>query len=245
VGTSNAPVAPRRDPARDLDEGIEIKRYYPGWWSISLFKPVVRFEGRCTPGRVKSGVLKMWGKIGVVICCLFMWTLLAEKADTSHADDDDRGRHRERTRERDRKRDHSPMKPVSNPLYKEECGACHFTYQPELLPSGSWRKLVSELDNHFGESVALDDDSKKAILDYLTANSAEKSSAKRAVRIMRSLGSDVPSRITDIPYIRKKHRKIPASVLEGKSIGSLSNCSACHTTAEEGVYDDDYVIIPK
>jgi len=62
---------------------------------------------------------------------------------------------------------------------------------------------------------------------------------------MQSLGSVVPSRITDIPYIRKKHRKIPPNVIEGKSIGSLSNCSACHTKAEEGVYDDDYVIIPK
>ena len=29
------------------------------------------------------------------------------------------------------------LTPVSNPMYIEECGACHFAYQPEPLPSGS------------------------------------------------------------------------------------------------------------
>jgi hypothetical protein len=45
------------------------------------------------------------------------------------------------------------MRPVSNPVYSEECGACHFTYQPELLPSASWKKVVTAHDDHFGESV--------------------------------------------------------------------------------------------
>jgi mono/diheme cytochrome c family protein len=29
------------------------------------------------------------------------------------------------------------------------------------------------------------------------------------------------------------------------SVGSFSNCIACHTTAEKGVYDDDHVTIPQ
>jgi hypothetical protein len=186
----------------------------------------------------------MSARTTTVICCLMMWAMLAGNVDFSGADDD-KGRHRERTRERHGKRDHDTIKPVSNAAYREECGSCHFAYQPELLPSGSWTKVVTGHNSHFGESLALDDDSEKAILEYLTANSAEKSSAKRAVTIMRSLGGDVPSRITDIPYIRKKHRKITASILKRDSIGSPSNCLACHTTAEEGIYDDDNVIIPK
>ncbi|MDA3895761.1 MAG: hypothetical protein PF482_06415 [Desulfobacteraceae bacterium] len=36
-----------------------------------------------------------------------------------------------------------------------------------------------------------------------------------------------------------------SDVLKRKSIGSLSNCSACHTTAESGDYDHDNVEIPK
>ncbi|MDZ7696298.1 MAG: hypothetical protein U5R49_04980 [Deltaproteobacteria bacterium] len=31
---------------------------------------------------------------------------------------------------------------------------------------------------------------------------------------------------------------------ERESIGSFSNCAACHTTAEKGTYDDDGIQIP-
>jgi hypothetical protein len=62
---------------------------------------------------------------------------------------------------------------------------------------------------------------------------------------MKSLGGKVPTRITDVPYIREHHHEISSDVLSRKPIGSLSNCSACHKTAENGVYDDDFVEIPK
>jgi len=162
-------------------------------------------------------------------------------------DDDDDGKHRKRNRERHRDGNHrnSFIKPVNNATYKEECGACHFAYQPELLPAASWMKILTNLNDHFGESIELDDDSRKAISDYLKSNSAEYSSAKRAVKIMRSLGNQVPLRITDIPYIREKHHEISPNVLKRESIGSLSNCSTCHTTAENGIYEHDNVKIPK
>ncbi len=137
------------------------------------------------------------------------------------------------------------LNPVDNPTYKEECGACHFAYQPELLPSGSWKKVLAGLEDHFGEVLELDPDSKKIIAEYLKGNAAEHSSAKRAVKIMRSLGNRAPLRITEIPYIREKHHEVSPNVLKRESIGSLSNCSACHTTAERGIYEDDYVSIPR
>ncbi len=162
-------------------------------------------------------------------------------------DDDENHKHRKRNRKRHRDSEHdgSYLKPVNNPTYKEECGACHFAYQPELLPEASWMKIMTNLNDHFGESIELDDDSRKAISDYLKSNSAGYSSAKRAVEIMRCLGNQVPLRITDIPYIREKHHEISTNVLKRESIGSLSNCSACHTTAENGIYEDDNVKIPK
>jgi hypothetical protein len=61
---------------------------------------------------------------------------------------------------------------------------------------------------------------------------------------VRSVGSSTPVRITEVPYIKGKHRKITASVLDKPSIGSLSNCTACHRRAEEGNYDEDFVTIP-
>ncbi|MBU4131448.1 MAG: diheme cytochrome c, partial [Proteobacteria bacterium] len=106
-----------------------------------------------------------------------------------HDDDNDNEKHR------DDDHNKSYLKQVNNPIYKEECGACHFAYQPELLPSASWIRILATLDDHFGEMIELDDDSRKIIEDYLKSNSAEYSSAKRAVKIMRSLRNQVPLRI--------------------------------------------------
>ena len=168
-------------------------------------------------------------------------------------DDDDYDHDREGKKRRYQKRYRNESKhygkryltPVNNPIFKEECGACHFAYQPELLPSGSWGKILSGLEDHFGEVIELDPQSRKVIAEYLRMNAAEHSSAKRAVNIMKCLGNLTPLRITKIPYIQRKHHEVLPKVLNRDSIGSLSNCSACHTTAEKGIYDDDYVTIPK
>ena len=137
------------------------------------------------------------------------------------------------------------LKPVTNQTYKETCGECHFAYQSELLPSASWLKILSQLNDHFGEEIENDPVTIKNISDYLTTNGAENSSAERSVKIMRCLGGQVPIRITDIPYIRKKHHELDPAIFKRKSIGSLSNCIACHTTAEKGIYEDDDVRIPE
>jgi hypothetical protein len=134
---------------------------------------------------------------------------------------------------------------VNNPTYKENCGACHFSYQPQLLPSGSWSKILTELSDHFGETFELDPESKKIIAEYLKTNAADCSSSKLSARFLRSLGNRTPKRITDIPCIQKYHHEISQDVIKRESIGSLSNCVACHTTAERGIYDDDNVTIPR
>ena len=165
----------------------------------------------------------------------------------------DHNEHKERKRYQRRHRNSSEhyckrhLKPVDNPTYKEICGDCHFAYQPELLPSGSWEKILAGLADHNGEEIEIDQESKKIISAYLKANSAEYSSAKRAVKIVRSLRGQTPMRITDVPYIRHKHEDddIPVDAFTRKSVGSMSNCIACHTTAENGIYDDDHVVIPK
>jgi hypothetical protein len=136
------------------------------------------------------------------------------------------------------------ISPVNNPTYEEECGACHFPYQPELLPSGSWKKIMAGLEDHFGEEIEIDTESINVISGYLISNSAEKSSAKRAVKIVRSLRGRTPIRISEIPYIIEKHDEVDPKIFNRESIGSLANCTACHTTAEKGIYDDDDVKIP-
>ena len=77
--------------------------------------------------------------------------------------------------------------PVNNALYAQECGACHFAYQPGLLPARSWEQLMGGLDSHFGDNAELLPADRKAITDYLTANAADRAAEPRAVQIARSL----------------------------------------------------------
>jgi hypothetical protein len=137
------------------------------------------------------------------------------------------------------------LTPVNNEAFKQECGACHFAYQPGLLPSGSWEKILNNLPSHFGEEVSLDQEQKSIISEYLRANAAENSSAKRARKILKSLRGQTPLRISETPYIQEKHDELDSSIFSRQSIGSRSNCNACHPTAEQGNYDDDFVKIPK
>jgi hypothetical protein len=137
------------------------------------------------------------------------------------------------------------LKPVANQTYKETCGACHFAYQPELLPSASWAGILGNLGDHFGQAVDIDAGSRKTIATYLMDNAAEHSGAKLPVKIMKCLRGQAPSRITQIPYIRREHRDLPPDVFSRKAVGSFSNCSACHKTADQGIYDDDNVMVPK
>lgn len=163
-----------------------------------------------------------------------------------HVHRNDNNRHRrEGDRESSSHDGRKEMNPVNNLTYRETCGACHFPYQPELLPAGSWEKICAGLDNHFDEAIELEPETRKVIMEYLKANAADRSSVEEAVKIMRSLRNQTPQRITEIPHIQRKHHEIKAEVLERESIGSLSNCPACHQTAESGDYGDDHAVIPQ
>ncbi|CAC9586121.1 diheme cytochrome c [uncultured Gammaproteobacteria bacterium] len=138
--------------------------------------------------------------------------------------------------------------PVKNALYLEECGACHFAYQPGLLPSRSWKKMLSqqEAKNHFEEDITFDDKTVEAqLMHYLTSNAAEYSSFKRSRKIMRSLSNNAsPLQISETPYIKRKHAEIPKKLIIQPEVGSIANCEACHKKASKGNYDDDEVSIP-
>ena len=186
-----------------------------------------------------------------ILCAILLLLAVSLILDSFADDDHYRKRHRYRggsSKIDDDNDDHDSeeyLKPVTNQTYKETCGECHFAYQPELLPSASWLKILNQLDDHFGEEIDADPDTIKTISDYLKTNAAENSSSKLSKKIMKCLGNQVPMRITDIPYIRRKHHELDPTVFKRESIGSMANCTACHITAEKGIYDDDDVKIPK
>ena len=157
-------------------------------------------------------------------------------ADEEHTKERrDKNHHNQESDENGDKRLPSPQ----DQTYLNFCASCHFAYQPGLLPKASWEKIMSE--GHFGD---LDEQTKKQIMNYLETNSAESNTSEISRKILASVGANKPTKIMDIPYIRKKHGEISPDVFKRKTIGSRSNCIACHTKAKEGNYEDDFVKIP-
>jgi hypothetical protein len=158
----------------------------------------------------------------LTILCLVFWTGLAVSQQAGP--------------QRHRGRGEGCSQPLPNPTYKTTCGECHLTYPPNFLPSGSWKKILNQPKDHFGETLSLDAKTKTEITRYLMANGAERSFCKKSVKIMRSLNGKTPLRITEVPYIQGKHRGISPEVLKQKSDGSLSNCLGCHQKADQGIF---------
>lgn len=164
-------------------------------------------------------------------------------ADRDHDDDDDDDD------EYSRKSSHSSktknLTPVTDALYLEECGACHFAFQPEWLPKESWRKLMAGLSDHFGDDASLEQATKEKIEALLFASSAETTEARYPQKFYRSLKGATPLRISEIPYFKHEHDEISAKTLKRESIGSIANCEKCHVSADRGIFSERYIRIPK
>lgn len=131
-----------------------------------------------------------------------------------------------------------------SPQYEQACGSCHMAYPPMLLPAASWRQITPDSGEHFGDKLALDATQLREVQAYLEAHAADRTAAKRARKIMASLGGATPERISDVPYIIRKHRKIAPDVFKRPSVGGLSNCVSCHPSAARCAFDEDDVRIP-
>jgi hypothetical protein len=134
---------------------------------------------------------------------------------------------------------------ITNAVYKTECSACHFAYQPGLLPERSWVKIMATLDDHFGENAELDAATQSEITDYLRGHAADRLPNRFSRSILRSIGQETPLRITETGYFRHKHREVPARMVTGNDkVRSFSNCLACHSMGDKGVFDEESVRIP-
>ncbi len=136
--------------------------------------------------------------------------------------------------------------PVDNAFYKEECGSCHFPYQPGLLPARSWQRLMGGLEDHFAENAELEVADVEQLTTYLTENAADTSDYKRSRGISRSLAKDdVPLRISTTRYFKRKHHELPdRMVKDNPDVRSFSNCELCHERAAQGSYDEHQVRVP-
>jgi Dihaem cytochrome c len=135
---------------------------------------------------------------------------------------------------------------LDNTQYQEECGSCHMAYQPGLLASQSWEKIITNLADHFGDNAELEKDVQLSISEYLLTNSAENSDYRRSRKFIRNINlNDAPIRITQTPYFIHKHNEIPDRIVKNNpQVVSFSNCNACHIKAEQGLFGEDNVRIP-
>jgi len=140
----------------------------------------------------------------------------------------------------------SGVKPVDNKLYLKECGSCHFAFQAGLLPERSWVKMMNNLENHFDTDATLAKEDYDTIMNYLKVNSSEKAmNYKRSRKMTNSIrGNQTPLKITEVAYFVDKHNEIPLRLITQKGVGTLSNCMACHTTADRGIYSERAIQIP-
>ena len=136
--------------------------------------------------------------------------------------------------------------PVNNQLYIKECGSCHFPYQPGLLPSNAWNKMMTNLENHFNSDASLNEADLQTLTKYLNDNSAEKNMQyKRSSRIVSSLAKNqIPDSISTTPYMIKKHKDIKKDLITQNEVKGLFNCIACHKTADKGIYGERDINIP-
>ena len=133
----------------------------------------------------------------------------------------------------------------ANPLYAEECGGCHMAYPPGLLPGASWKRILSGLEDHFGDNAELEPAVQRKLTAYLVAHSAERSHLRRARAVARSTGDSTPLRITETRWFRHEHDEISARWVKGNDeVRRFSQCDACHRDAARGLFDEDNVTIP-
>jgi len=129
-----------------------------------------------------------------------------------------------------------------NLVYQEECGACHLAYPAGFMPEKSWNKILSNLEDHFGENAELDKDTNQVLKSYLAKHAMKKGIFNR---LMRNFPKGTPTRITELPYFIRKHDEIPQKwVKNNPKVGSFSQCDKCHRGAARGDFEEDDVRIP-
>lgn len=130
--------------------------------------------------------------------------------------------------------------PVSEKTTADECGSCHLAFPPSMLPAASWKKMMGELDRHFGEDASIDADTGALITRYLTANAGDASGIRYSAKLLRDVAPGAaPQRITELPKWKREHREISAAEWADPKVVSKANCAACHTDAKLGYFDDD------
>lgn len=131
--------------------------------------------------------------------------------------------------------DRLPVPAAAPPAFKAECGGCHLPFAPALLTAPDWRRVMAQLERHYGDNAGLDEKSRREIEDFLVRHAGG----------ARMAGAGDPPRLTRTEWFRREHRKVPEAIWRDARVKSASNCTACHSRAEEGSYRGREIALPE
>jgi mono/diheme cytochrome c family protein len=115
------------------------------------------------------------------------------------------------------------------PVYKQECAACHIPYPPGMLPAVSWQRVMNGLAHHYGTDASLEPAQVQEITAWL------KTHAGTYKRVREAPPED---RITRSAWFAREHREVATEVWKRPGIQTAAQCSACHTQAGVGRFDE-------
>jgi hypothetical protein len=123
--------------------------------------------------------------------------------------------------------------------YVKECASCHTAYPPSMLPPASWQRLMANLSQHFGTDASLDAATLEQIEGWLGAH------AGTYKKVRRDPTPPPEDRITRAPWFEREHHEVGPATWARPAIKSASNCSACHTLADQGDFSERHIRIPR
>jgi hypothetical protein len=95
----------------------------------------------------------------------------------------------------------TPRYQLGKELYLENCASCHVPLPPEVLPSETWRRLLLEPEQHFGQQLKpLIGPVLITMWDYIRAYSRPEEAKK-----------PLPYRISESPYFKALHPRVKFS----------------------------------
>lgn len=95
---------------------------------------------------------------------------------------------------------------------------------------------MSNLNRHYGTDATLDAATHRDIAAWLTANGG-------TYKRVREQPPD--DRITRSDWFLRKHREVAASTGSRLAVKSPANCTACHTQADKGDFNERNIRIPR
>jgi len=126
------------------------------------------------------------------------------------------------------------------PAFQAECASCHLAFPPQLLAAEDWKRVMDSLDRHYGDNAGLDEQTRRAIEDFLVRNAGKPSKVGAGGTAKEN---ELP-RLTGTRWFKRKHHEVPRADWSHAKVKSPANCAACHTKAEQGSYREREIVMP-